>query len=106
MSEDRWKNLDVWKLSDELAYNVYLSSRDFPKEEIYGITSQLRRAALSVPTNIVEGYSRKGNKELSHFLNISIGSMAEAKYLLDFSRRLGYINNNKYDEIKNGYERL
>jgi len=106
MTEDRWKNLDVWKLSDELAYKVYLSSRDFPKEEIYGITSQLRRAALSVPTNIVEGYSRKGDKELSHFLNISIGSMAETKYLLYFSRRLGYINDNKYGEIKIGYERL
>ena len=106
MTEDRWKNLDIWKLSDELAYNVYLTSRDFPKEEIYGITSQLRRAALSVPTNIVEGYSRKGDKELSHFLNISIGSMAETKYLLYFSRRLGYINDNKYDKIKNGYERL
>ena len=106
MTEDRWKNLDVWKLSDELAYNVYLTSRDFPKEEIYGITSQLRRAALSIPTNIVEGYSRKGDKELSHFLNISIGSMAETKYLLYFSHRLGYINGNKYNEIKSGYERL
>ena len=106
MTEDRWKNLDVWKLSDELAYNVYLTSRDFPKEEVYGITSQLRRAALSIPTNIVEGYSRKGDKELSHFLSISIGSMAETKYLLYFSHRLEYINDNKYDEIKNGYERL
>jgi len=106
MAEDRWKNLDVWKLSDELAYNVYLTSRDFPKEEIYGITSQLRRAALSIPTNIVEGYSRKGDKELSHFLNISIGSMAETKYLLYFSHRFRYINDNKYDEIKSGYERL
>ena len=106
MAEDRWKNLDVWKLSDDLAYNVYLISHDFPKEEIYGMTSQLRRAALSIPTNIVEGYSRKGDKELSHFLNISIGSMAETKYLLYFSRRLGYIDNNKYNEIKNGYERL
>ena len=47
-------NLDMWKLSDELAYNVYLSSRDFPKEEIYGITSQLRRAALSIPTNMMK----------------------------------------------------
>ena len=106
MAEDRWKNLDVWKFSDELAYNIYLSSRDFPKEEIYGITSQLRRAALSVPTNIVEGYSRKGDKELSYFLNISIGSMAETKYLLYFSHRLGYMNDNNYDEIKNGYEKL
>jgi hypothetical protein len=52
MAEERWEKLDVWKLADELAYQVYLATRKFPNEEIYGITSQLRRAALSVPTNI------------------------------------------------------
>ena len=52
MAEDRWKNLEVWKLADELAYQIYLVTRNFPKEEIYGLTSQLRRAALSVPTNL------------------------------------------------------
>jgi four helix bundle protein len=51
MSEERWEKLDVWKLADEMAYRVYLITRSFPKEEIYGLTSQLRRAALSVPTN-------------------------------------------------------
>ena len=51
MDEDRWKKLDVWKLADDLAYRVYILTRNFPKEEIYGITSQLRRAALSIPTN-------------------------------------------------------
>ena len=62
MSEDRWKNLEVWKLADELAFDVYKATKNFPKEEIYGITSQLRRSALSIPTNIVEGYSRKGEE--------------------------------------------
>ena len=52
MGEERWQKLDVWKIADELAYQVYLITRSFPKEEIYGLTSQLRRAALSVPTNI------------------------------------------------------
>jgi len=52
MEQDRWEKLEVWKISDELALNVYRITKDFPKEEIYGITSQLRRAALSVPTNI------------------------------------------------------
>jgi four helix bundle protein len=52
-AEDRWKKLDVWKKADELAYKAYQLTRAFPKEEIYGITSQLRRAALSIPTNIV-----------------------------------------------------
>jgi hypothetical protein len=53
MGEERWEKLDVWKLADELAYKVYQMTRSFPKEEIYGITSQLRRATLSIPTNIV-----------------------------------------------------
>jgi four helix bundle protein len=53
-----YKKLNVWKKADELAFQIYIATRDFPKEETYGITSQLRRAALSVQTNIVEGYSR------------------------------------------------
>lgn len=106
MTEDRWKSLDVWKLADELAYKIYMGTRNFPKEEIYGITSQLRRAALSVPTNIVEGYSRKGDKELAHFINISLGSMAETKYLFYFAHRLGYLPDSEYNEISSGYEAL
>jgi len=106
MSKDRWKNLEIWKLADELAYKVYLATRNFPQEEKYGVISQLRRAALSAPTNIVEGYSRKGDKELANFINISLGSMAETKYLLHFSRRLGYLQDEEYDEIMEGYELL
>ena len=60
---------------------------------------QIRRAALSVPTNIVEGYARKGDKELTRFINIAIGSLAETEYLLDFSRRLDYLNNEDYRRI-------
>jgi four helix bundle protein len=104
--EDRWKNLEIWKLADELAYKVYLATRNFPQEEKFGITSQLRRAALSVPTNIVEGYSRKGDKELAHFINISLGSMAETKYLTYFSQRLEYLNDEEYSEIMDGYDLL
>ena len=66
----------------------------------------MRRAALSVPTNIVEGYSRKGDKELTRFLSISIGSMAEVKYLVYFAQRLGYLQDAEYTDLKNGYERL
>ncbi len=73
MAEDRWKKLDVWKISDEMALKVYSATKNFPKEELYGLTSQVRRAALSIPTNIVEGYSRRGDKELAYFLNISLG---------------------------------
>ena len=93
-------------MADKLALNVYRITSNFPKEEIYGITSQLRRAALSIPTNIVEGYSKKGDKELARFINISLGSLAETKYLLHFAERLNYIQKEKYSKIKNGYEEL
>ena len=106
MSEERWENLEIWKLADDLAFKVYSSTRSFPKEEVYGLTSQLRRSALSVPTNIVEGYSRKGDRELAHFVNISLGSLAETKYLLHFSNRLDYIQREEYKKIKDGYEEL
>ena len=85
MEDERWVKLEVWKLADELAIHVYKATKSFPKKEIYGITSQIRRSALSVPTNIVEGYSRHGDKELSRFVNISLGFLAETKYLIHFS---------------------
>jgi len=80
--------------------------KTFLRKEIYGLTSQVRRAALSVPTNIVEGYSRKGDKELARFINISLGSLAETKYLIYFSHRLEYLPDNDYDKINKGYEIL
>ena len=106
MSSDRWENLEIWKLADELAYKTYLQTRNFPKEELYGITSQLRRASLSIPTNIVEGYSRKGDRELSHFINIALGSLAETKYLLYFSNRLEFFHGPIYEELKSITEKL
>ena len=106
MTEERWEKLDLWRQADEMAYQVYMKTKDFPKEEIYGITSQLRRAALSVPTNIVEGYSRKGDRELGRFLNVSLGSLAESKYLIYFSHRLSYLNDDDYATLKNGYDKL
>jgi four helix bundle protein len=86
----RHKDLIVFQKADELALLIYKTIGKFPKMEAFGITSQLRRAALSVPTNIVEGYARKSKKELAQFINIALGSLAETEYLLDFSKRLGY----------------
>jgi len=106
MPTDRWKNLEVWKLADDLAFKVYNATKAFPKEELYGITSQIRRSCLSVPTNIVEGYSRKGDKELSRFVSISLGSLAETKYLLHFSNRFNYLDDKTYRDLKEGYEIL
>ena len=100
MNTERWENLEVWKIANQFALDVYSVTKGFPKEEVYGITSQLRRAVLSVPTNIVEGYSRKGDKELSRFLDIAFASLAEVKYLLYFSKELGYIKD-EYDKLKN-----
>jgi four helix bundle protein len=66
------KDLIVWKKADELAIAVYAVTKRFPRNEVYVITAQIRRAVISVPTNIVEGYARKGDKELARFVNIAI----------------------------------
>ena len=95
-----YKDLKVWQKADKLVIEIYKITKSFPKEEIYGLTSQLRRAALSIPTNIVEGYTRKGDKELSRFVSIAIGSMAETEYLLDVSKRLGYMNGTEFEKIE------
>ncbi len=70
---------------------IYRLTEDFPKKETFGITSQIRRAALSVPANIVEGYGRRSKAELSRFIDVARGSLAETQYLLEFSKELGYI---------------
>src|SRR2546428_291016 len=96
---DRWKSLEIWQLANELAKHVYHATKDFPKEEVYGLSSQLRRAVLSVPTNIVEGYSRKGDRELARFVDIALGSLAEVKYLLHFSKDLGYFDGGDSNDL-------
>ena len=100
MEKYGYKKLIVWQKADELAYQIYLKTKSFPKEELYGITSQLRRSALSVPTNLVEGTGRQSRKELKHFVNIALGSLAETQYLLDFSLRFKYLNDAKYEKLQ------
>jgi four helix bundle protein len=82
--------LRAFELADEVALLVYRMTRDFPKEEIYGITSQMRRAAVSVPSNIVEGCARNTETEYLRFLEIAFGSLRELHYQIGLSRRLGY----------------
>lgn len=84
---------------DEYAHLVYKLTKKFPKEEIYGITSQLRRAALSVILNYVEGYARQKDKVHKNFLEISYGSLKESKYLLHFSFKEGLINKDEYLKV-------
>jgi len=98
--EKGYKKLIVWQKADEFAYQVYLETKKFPKEEIYGITSQLRRAAVSIPTNIVEGTGRQNKNELKQFINVALGSLAEAEYLLEFCFRLGYLNEEIYQRLE------
>ena len=100
MEEKGYKKLIVWQKADDLAYQVYMATKIFPKEGIYGITSQLRRAALSIPTNVVEGYGRQGRKELKQFVNIVLGSLAEVEYLLDFSLRLKYLTIEEHKKVQ------
>jgi four helix bundle protein len=83
--------LRAFELADDLAVLIYAMTRNFPKEEIYGLTSQMRRAAVSVPSNIVEGCAREGQIEYHRFLEISFGSLRELHYQFKLAIRLGYI---------------
>ena len=90
---------DLKSNMDEYARLIYEVTRSFPKEEIYGITSQLRRAGLSVIVNYIEGYARIKSKVHKNFLEISYGSLKESKYLLFFSEREKYLSKNNYDTL-------
>jgi four helix bundle protein len=87
-----YSKIEAWKLADDLAVAVYQATQSFPREEIYGITSQLRRASYSVPANIAEGSSRESKKDYLHFLYISRGSLSETQYFVHLSRRLDYLS--------------
>jgi four helix bundle protein len=92
-------NLKAWERCDESAKAVYKASAKFPKEETYALTSQIRRASLSAPTNIVEGYARKGRKEFRHFLSIASASLAETGYLLEFAGSQGYLSEDEFKQL-------
>lgn len=85
--------LRAFELADEVAMLVYRGTAGFPKEELFGLTSQIRRAAVSVPSNIVEGCARDSEAEYLGFLNIAFGSLRELHYQLNLSKRLGFLRN-------------
>jgi four helix bundle protein len=95
-----FKNIRAWQHADDLAVSVYSITRSFPKDELYGMTSQLRRAAVCAPANIAEGASREHKKEYLHFLSVASGSIAEIEYLLHLSRRIGYLRDNEYERVE------
>lgn len=84
--------IEAWKLADDLTVAIYEVTRLSPKEEVYGLTSQVRRASYSVPANIVEGSSRESKKDYRHFLYIFRGSLSETQYFVHLARRLGYLS--------------
>jgi four helix bundle protein len=91
------KDLDVWKESMTLAKETYKLTGNFPREEIFGLTSQMRRAAMSIPSNIAEGAARNSNKEFIQFLYVSLGSLAELEAQLLLSEELGFPKNEQLD---------
>ena len=94
-----FKKYDIWQLSHELTLEVYKVTSTFPKEEIFGIISQLRRATTAIPTNISEGCGRNSDKEFNQFLNIALGSALETEYLFILSKDLNYINLEKFQDF-------
>lgn len=87
-----YTKIDAWRLADDLTVVIYERTRQFAKEEVYGLTSQLRRASYSVPANIVEGSSRDSKRDYLHFLYIARGSLSETQYFIHLGHRLQYLS--------------
>lgn len=95
-----FKNLNIWKNAIDLADEIYSSTEEFPKVEEFGLKSQLRRCATSVPSNIAEGSSRSSNKDFNRFLEISLGSLYEMQTQLIISVNRKYITENNFEQIE------
>jgi len=100
------EELDVFKLAHDLTVRVYAISKGFPKDEVYGLTSQLRRAAASVPANLVEGANRNTRTDYRRFVGIAKGSAAEARYHLLLAKDLGYIDEKDFKPLSVDYVRV
>ena len=94
-----YKDLKVWEKSHAFTLKVYETTRSFPKEELYTLTNQLRRASSSIPANIAEGCGKNSNAEFAHFLNIALGSANEAEYFILLSKDLHYLPENGYTPL-------
>lgn len=97
---NNFRELNVWKKSMDLVTEIYKITRSFPKEEQYGLTNQIRRCAISIPSNIAEGAGRNGNKEFSHFLSIALGSGFELETQLIIGKRLDFMESQIFETIE------
>ena len=94
-----YKRLGAWQNADDLTVQIYRVTRAFPSEDLYGMTSQLRRAACSVPANIAEGAGRESNADYLRFLSIARGSLSETEYFLHLANRLNYLTESDWKEL-------
>ena len=99
MGMHNYRELKIWQRSMDFAEKIYIISVQFPKEEKYGLTSQLRRCAVSVPSNISEGAGRSTNKQFKYFLEMSMGSLNELQTQTELAYRFAYIQNKDYQEL-------
>lgn len=99
-----FRTLLIWQKSITLVTAIYQSTRKFPKEELFGLTSQLRRCSVSIPSNIAEGSGRESDKDYIRFLNISVGSLFELQTQLEIAKNIDYLTqeefNKQYEDIK------
>ena len=103
---DNFRNLIVWKRAVELATQVYKKTLNFPKFELYGLTSQIRRSAVSISSNIAEGAGRRSRKEFANFLGISYGSASELETQLMIANKLEYLSNEDFEFLLNEIDEI
>lgn len=101
-----FKNLDIWNKAHLLVLAIYKATAEFPKDELYGLTSQMRRSGVSVPSNIAEGCGRKSKAEFCNFLQIAIGSANELAYQIMLSHDLQYLSDSDYETLSNSVEEV
>ena len=94
-----YQDLEVWKLSIALVKEIYLITEKFPKSESYGLTNQIRRAAVSIPSNIAEGQGRNSSKEFRQFLSIALGSVAETETQLIIAKEINFLRNDELEPL-------
>ena len=100
------EELEAWKIAHEFTLAVYRASRTFPKEEIFGVRSQLRRSSVSVPANVAEGFGRRSAKDFRRHLRIANGSLEEARYLLRLSLDLEYLAREEHESLRELADRV